>query len=177
MKKKELQILQTIKPVIQESFDNTREKIKNIFAEGKEEIINIINDEINNISDRLKEANKDIDVATEKLKHKINAVIEKIKIKQKEVFTKLVKEIEKKIHKKLEEKEIKLSASNIDTNKGLTIKMLISIIVSTIAGVGIMTGLSFIGENILTGAAADEATSTFGAAAAGADVGPIGIAF
>lgn len=123
----------------------------------------------------MKEANKDVKVATDNLKSKIDNEIEKIKLRQKEVFSQLVKEIEKKIQKKLEEKEIKINSSNIDTNKGLTVKMLVSLIASTIAGVGVRTGLVFIGETILTGAAG-AATSTFGAAAAGAVAGPVGIA-
>ena len=176
-KEKEQKELEIIKPLIKETFDKTKEIIKKIYEEGRAKLKEIIEDEINNISDRLKDANKDLKIATETLKTKIDAVNEEINTRLKNVFSSLVEEMEKRIKKKFEEKEIKMSAnSNIDTNKGLTVKMVLSLIASTITGIGVRTGLVFIGQYVLAGAAAGAATSTLGLAAAGAIVGPVGIA-
>ena len=176
VKQKELKRLETIHPIIFETFVKTKEEIKLVFKNGRNEIIALITDEIEHISDRLKAVNKDIKVATDKLKTKIDAVIEDMKSKQKELFEKLMKEIEDKIQKKFEEKEMKISSSNIDTNKGLTVKMILSLIGSTLAGIGVRMGLVFIGQSVLAGAAAGAATTTAAAAAAGAVLGPMGIA-
>jgi len=175
-KQKELRRLETLHPLIFDTFDKARDDLQLIFKNGRNEIKALINDEIDHISDRLKDVNKDIKAATEILKAKIDAVVEDMKSKQKELFEKLMKEVEEKVKKKLEEKEMKLTSSNIDTNKGLTVKMILSLIGSTIAGIGIRMGLVFIGETVLAGAAAGAATSTATAAAAGAVLGPVGIA-
>jgi len=71
---------------------------------------------------------------------------------------------------------VNISSSNIDTNKGLTSKMIVSLIASTITGIAIRTGLAIVGESILAGAAAGAASTTIGTAAAGAVAGPVGIA-
>ena len=176
VKQKEVIRLGTIYPIISETFDATEKEIKSIFKKGKEKIKALITDEIDNISDRLKTVNKDIKVAKDKLKTKIDTVIEDMKSKQKELFGKLIKEIEDKIQKKFKEKEMKIYTSDIDTNKGLTVKMILSLITSTIAGIGIRMGLVYIGEFVLAGAAAGVATTTAATAIAGAIVGPLGIA-
>ena len=175
-KKSEIINLKTVKQIIEEEFKQTKNNIKKLFADSKKEVSDIIDSEISNISQRLKEVNKNLEEATKKLQGKINQVIEKLKEKQKEEIIKLTKKIEKAIQKKFEEKEMNISSSNIDTNKGLTSKMIVSLIASTITGIAIRTGLAIVGESILAGAAAGAASTTIGTAAAGAVAGPVGIA-
>ena len=175
-KKSEIINLKTVKQIIEEEFKQTKNNIKKLFADSKKEVSDIIDSEISNISQRLKEVNKNLEEATKKLQGKINQVIEKLKEKQKEEIIKLTKKIEKAIQKKFEEKEVNISSSNIDTNKGLTSKMIVSLIASTITGIAIRTGLAIVGESILAGAAAGAASTTIGTAAAGAVAGPVGIA-
>ena len=175
-KKRDLINLGNVKQIIQNNFILTKSNLKKLFEEAKKDVLELIDSELSNISERLKEANKDLNEATKRLKAKIEVVIENLKTKQKEEFAQLMKKIEKEIEKKLEEKEIKFASSDIDTNKGFTAKMIISLIASTISGIAIRTGLAMIGESILAGAAAGAASTTIGAAAAGAVAGPVGIA-
>ena len=181
-KKKELVNLQNIQPIIEECFSKTKENVKKIFKYGKERIIGVIDGEISDISKRLEEADKNLNKAAEILQNKINNIINEMKSDQKKELNQLVGEIEKKMKQKFQEKEIKIANSEINTNKGLTLKMLISVIASTISGVAIRTGLAFLGETLLTGAAAGAAagagiTSTVAASGlTGALGGPVGIA-
>ena len=188
-KKKELDKLQSLKPIFKDTFEKTREKIKKNFNNGKERILGCIDSEISNITQRLKDANKDLDVAIGKLKSKIDKIIEEIKSDQKEVLSRLTEEIQNQIEKKFEEKDMDITSSDIDKNKGLTVKMIISAVVSTIAGVAVRTGLAFLagaaaagamsgaGAGVAVGAAAGGASTTIAAATGiGALGGPVGIA-
>ena len=168
-KKKELNELKNYKNIIKDIFEKTRENIKKIFNNGKERILGQIDGEISNISERLKESDKDLDIAKDKLQTKINNIIEEIKKDQKELFSKLAEEIKKEIEKKAKEKDININSTNIDTNKGFTVKMIVSAVFSTIAGVAVRTGLAFIGG----AAAASAAGAATGAAVAGATVGGV----
>ena len=94
----------------------------------------------------------------------------------------LIKSIQNLFEKELVklERNKGLSELRINTNKGFTTKMLLSLLGSTISGIAVRTGLIFLGESLLAATAAGVGTgiasSTFTSAAAGAIIGPWGIA-
>jgi len=137
---KEIEELETAKNNILEHISITKKNIEKVFNDGKSEILGIIDDEINNISERLKEYNNDIKKATEIIKNKINVVIQKMITKQKEYLSELIGEIEKEIKKKFDEKTMKISLTDIKTNKGLIPKMFASVL-TPIFGAPILGGL------------------------------------
>lgn len=147
---------------------------------GKYRCLEIINDEIKNIDERLKESNKDVEKAARLLEQKIKNKIDEINKDQEKEISLIVKEIEDLLKDKINEyyEQKTLSKTNINTNKGLTMKMIISLFTSTISGIAIRSGLVIIGETIIAGAAS-------GAGATGAGIlsttfassllGPVGI--
>ena len=100
---------------------------------------------------------------------------------QKKESESLLREIElllkESINKFYEHKN--LTKSQIDTNKGITFKMLISLFTSTLSGIAVRTGLVLVAESLLAGAAAAGASAggvALSSTAAGALLGPVGIA-
>ena len=124
-----------------------------------------IENELEHIDEKLEEANKDIDKASQNLQDKINKIIDEIRNEQKYELDRFKIEIEKLLEKKFHNLEIKknMSSSKIDTNKGLSQKMIISLFTSTISGVAVRAGLATIAESI-TIAAAGAAAGAAGAA-------------
>ena len=121
-----------------------------------------------------------MDKASQLLQQKITEIVERVRGEQKLEIENLMKKIEELLEKKLE-KNIDLdsstSTSKINTNTGLTKKMIISIFSSVVSGIAVRAGLIFIGEAALTGATAGvlggvATSSTIG----GALMGPVGIA-
>ena len=162
-KKKELSKLKDFKPLILDIFAKTKENIQKSFKNGKERILGVIDGEISNVSVRLDESDRDLEEATKKLESKIKKIIDEMISEQKELLQKLSEQIKKEMENNIEEKDMEITSSTIDTNKGLTLKMLISAVGSTIAGVAVKMGLAY-----AAGAAAAAASVTGGAAAAGA---------
>ena len=165
-KEKELLSLNFIKKTIEDNFSKAKNNIVHIFNLEKEKIMNLIDKEIFNASKKLKESNDDIEKASQILLQKINNIIEEMKNQQKKEMEKLMKKIEKEIENKFKQNEVNIPISNIDSNKGLTSKMIISLIGSTISGVLIRIGLVFVGETVLAGATTIATALT----------GPLGIA-
>lgn len=136
---------------------------------GKYRCLEIINDEIKIIDERLKESNKDVEKAARLLEQKIKNKIDEINKDQEKEINLIVKEKEDLLKDKINEyyKQKTLSKTNINTNKGLTMKMIISLFTSTISGIAIRSGLIIIGETIIAGAGAGAAA---GAGAEGASI-------
>lgn len=178
--RKQLQIIkEEIIPNTKKLFEQTENKIRNIIEKGREDALNIIQEEMDNIDERIKDAGKDLDKATQKLQEKINIVVEKVKEGQKVEIENLMKEIEKLLDKKLYNTigVDGTTTSTIDTNKGLTKKMVISIFTSVITGVAVRTGLVYLGGTILAGTSVGILGGiTTTSSLAGAFLGPVGIA-
>ena len=174
-------IKNTIIPRTNELFKEKAKKIKEITELTIYRCNNIFEDEIKNIEERLKAVDKDVEKAAKLLESKIQGELEKMSQDQKKESESLLREIElllkESINKFYEHKN--LTKSQIDTNKGITFKMLISLFTSTLSGIAVRTGLVLVAESLLAGAAAAGASAggvALSSTAAGALLGPVGIA-
>ena len=156
-------------PTTKDIFNQKEKNLKNIIELGRLRAEKEIEKEIEQIDEKLKEVNNDLDKASQNLQIKINNIIEGIRMDQKKELENLREEIEKLLEKKLNNLEIKksISSSQIDTNKGISIKMIISLFTSTISGLAVRSGLVTI-ANSMTAAAAGAAAGAAGAAAGAA---------
>lgn len=179
--KRKLEIIkEEIIPSAKSLFEETEKKISNLIQNGRKEALGIIQEELDNIEIKLKNVEKDLDKASQLLQQKITEIVERVRGEQKLEIENLMKKIEELLEKKLEKNidfDSSTSTSKINTNTGLTKKMIISIFSSVVSGIAVRAGLIFIGEAALTGATAGvlggvATSSTIG----GALMGPVGIA-
>jgi GTPase Era involved in 16S rRNA processing len=167
-------------PKTNELFIDKEKKIRNIIDLGKYKCLDVFNDELKYIEDRLKATNNDVENAAKLLEEKIQKIINDINEEQDKEVKSLLNEIEKllkdNINQYYEQKD--LTQSKINTNKGITIKMVISLFTSAVSGLAVRGGLVLFGQTVIAGAAAGAtaAGATFSTAVAGALLGPAGIA-
>ena len=174
-------IKKTLIPKTKDLFIQKQKKIINIIQLCKYKCMDIFENEIKNIDQRLEETEKDVEKAAKKLEEKIQKELEEMSKEQENEVKLLLNEIEnllkENINKYYEQKNI--SQTKINTNKGITMKMIISLFSSTISGVAVRTGLVLVGETMLYGAAAGASAAvgtTLSSSLAGALLGPLGIA-
>ena len=145
-------ISNTIIPKVDEFFIEKIKKMKDVIELTKFQCTEIYNDELNNIDDRLKEVDKDVEKAAKLLEKKITVNIEEMEKKMENEKKSFINDIENLlkecINKFYENKDVSLSS--IDTNKGITLKMITSLVTSTISGIAIRSGLTLLGEQLLT---------------------------
>jgi hypothetical protein len=149
------------------------------FPDGKNRCLYIIEDEMKNIDDRLKENNNDVEKAARKLEEKIKEKIDEVNKEQEKEVNSIIKEIENLLKDKLNEyyEKKEFSKTNINTNRGLTMKMVISLFTSAVSGIAVRSGLVVIAEAVI-GAAAGAGAAGAGVASsaiAGALLGPAGV--
>jgi len=159
-------IKNTIIPKTNKLFLEKEEAILNIFDLGKFRCYEIIDDEMKNIDDRIKENDKDVEKAARKLEEKIKKQIDDINKKQEKEVNSIINEIENLLKDKLNEyyEKKEFSKTSINTNRGLTMKMIISLFTSTVSGIAVRSGLVLIGEAVVAGAAAGAGAAGAGAA-------------
>jgi len=173
-------IKNTIIPKTNQLFLEKEKAILNIFDLGKFRCNEIIDNEIKNIDERLKENDKDVEKAARKLEEKIKEQIDEVNKEQEKQINSIVEEIENLLKDKLNEyfEKKEFSKTCIDTNRGLTMKMVISLFTSAISGIAVRSGLVLIGEAVIAGAAASAGAAGAGVATtavAGALLGPAGV--
>ena len=173
-------IKNAIIPKANQLFLEKEKTILNIFDLGKFRCNEIIDNEIKNIDERLKENDKDVEKAARKLEEKIKEQIDEVNKEQEKEINSIVTEIENLLKDKLNEyfEKKEFSKTNVNTNKGLTMKMVISLFTSAISGIAVRSGLVLIGEAVIAGAAAGAGAAGAGvatSAVAGALLGPAGI--
>jgi GTPase Era involved in 16S rRNA processing len=169
----------TIIPKTNQLFLDKEKAIINIFDLGKYRCLDIIDDEIKNNDDRLKENNNDVEKAARKLEEKIKEKIDEVNKEQEKEVNSIIKEIENLLKDKLNEyyEKKEFSKTNINTNRGLTMKMVISLFTSAVSGIAVRSGLVVIAEAVI-GAAAGAGAAGAGVASsaiAGALLGPAGV--
>ena len=154
-------------PKCQKLLNDTEQNIKLNIKKGKEKSLQIIETELNNRKGQLNKVDESVATAANKLQIKIEKVIkEVIEVQEKEIsiLKNLIENLAKENIRKLEGKED--PTLKIETNKGFEKKL----IVSTILGVSLYTGLPFLGEAMVS-SGSDLAFST---AVGGVIAGPIG---
>ena len=160
-------------PKVDEFFKEKIEKMKDVIELTKFQCTEIYNDELKNIDDRLKEVDKDVEKAAKLLEEKITKKIEEMEKKmeneKKSFITDIENLLKECINKFYENKDISLSS--IDTNKGLTFKMVVSLLTSTVSGIAVRAGLTVLGESILVNTASGYLSASIGAAL----TGPVGV--
>lgn len=172
----------TLLPKVRGLFEHKEKTLKAFIGSGKSEAINLIKEELDNISDKLKEANNNVGNATKKLQDKILKIIEDIKNNQQREIESLNEELKRLIEDNFKEfQPNKANFSEIETNTGISKKMIISLFTSTITGVAVRMGLAFVGEAIITSVAASSAvggalSGIISTTAASAIAGPVGVA-
>ena len=168
-------ILNIIIPKTNELFNEKSKKMKKSFELTKYRCLDIFKDELDNIDDRLKSVNNDVQKAAQLLEEKINKELNVMHNDQENETKSLLREIEDllkdSINKFYQNKN--LSNSSVDTNKGLTFKMVFSLFTSTISGIAVRSGLVLVAESIISGASA-AAGATFSSSLAMALLGPLG---
>ena len=174
-------IKNTIIPLTDEKFKEKQKKIIDLIELTQYKCNDIIEDEIKNIDERLKKVDKNIDKAVEIFQKKIQKLLDEMHQNQEKEIKSLLNEIENLLKENIKKyyETHNLSESQIDTNKGITVKMLISLFTSTISGIAVRSGLVLVGQSIIAGAAAGAsaaAGATFSSTVAGALLGPLGIA-
>ena len=173
-------IKNTIIPKTNQLFLDKEKAILNIFDLGKYRCIDIIDDEMKNIDARLKENNNDVENTARKLEARIKEKIDEVNKDQEKEVKSIITEIENLLKDKLNEyyEKKECSKTSVNTNRGLTAKMVISLFTSAISGLAIRSGLVLIGEAVIAGAAAGAGAAGAGVVSttiAGALLGPAGI--
>ena len=133
-----------------------------------------------NIDARLKENNNDVENTARKLEARIKEKIDEVNKDQEKEVKSIITEIENLLNDKLNEyyEKKECSKTSVNTNRGLTAKMVISLFTSAISGLAIRSGLVLIGEAVIAGAAAGAGAAGAGVVSttiAGALLGPAGI--
>jgi len=167
-------------PKTNQLFLDKEKAILNIFDLGKYRCLDIIDDEMKNIDNRLKENNNDVEKTARKLEEKIKEKIDEVNREQEKEVNSIITEIENLLKDKLNEyyEKKEFSKTSVNTNRGLTMKMVISLFTSAISGIAIRSGLVLIGEAVVAGAAASAGAAGAGVASsaiAGALLGPAGV--
>ena len=182
-KEKFKSINEKILPNTKKIFEDKEKNIKNIIELGRRRAEGIIREEIDNIDEKLKESNKNLEEASKKLQEKIKNIIDEVKTDTKREIENLIKEIQNLLENQLIEFQFKnnISETKIDTNKGLSKKMIISLFTSTISGVAVSAGLYALGDSAMVAAATTAGgvgitSSIINSSVATAIMGPWGIA-
>ena len=170
-----------IVPKLKKLFEDKSKKIENIIDLGKYRCLDIIEEEIKNIEEIIKKANKDLDIASKNLEEKIEIKIQEINKEKEDELNAFGKEIENLVKNSMSKFTSKKSINfgKIDTNKGITLTLVLSIISSTLSGLAVRSGIVMVGESLIAGtlAATGAASITIGGLSLGAFLtGPIGIA-
>ena len=135
-------------PKINQLFLDKEKAILNIFDLGIFHCNEIIDDEIKNIDERLQENDKDIEKILRKLAEKIKVQIGEVNKEKEKQVNLIITEIKNLLKDKLNEY---FSKTNVNINKGLTMKSVISLLTSTISGIAVRRDLLSIGEKVKAG--------------------------
>jgi len=135
-------------PKINQLFLDKEKAILNIFDLGIFHCNEIIDDEIKNIDERLQENDKDIEKVLRKLAEKIKVQIGEVNKEKEKQVNLIITEIKNLLKDKLNEY---FSKTNVNINKGLTMKSVISLLTSTISGIAVRRDLLSIGEKVKAG--------------------------
>lgn len=162
-------------------FKEKQKKIIDIIELAKYKCNEIFEEEVKNIDERLKSVDKDVEKAAKILQNQIEKILNDMNKDQENEVKSLLSEIEKLLEDNIKEfyDQKNLPKSEIDTNKGITMKMVISLFTSTLSGIAVRSGLVLVAQSVVAGAAAGAtaaAGTSLGTTVAGALLGPLGIA-
>ena len=152
-------------PQLKETFEKTQNKLKECIQFGKYKVLDLIDKEIKNIDERLADSEGDVDKAAKKLIGKIEVIINEVKnnqISELELLQKKIEEHLKEIYTKFENKN-NFDSSNIESGSIFNIRMIASLITSTVTG--------FLARQSVISLFAGAGTSTAATTAAGAALG------
>ena len=165
-------------PGLKKIFEQTQKKLRESIQLGKYKALELINEEIDNIKERIKDSENDIEKAGKILIEKIEVIINEVKSNQNRELELLQKEIEghlKEVYKKFENKN-NLDNSTLESSSVFDIKMIASLITSTVTGFLARQGvIYFLAEAGTSAAATTAAGATIGSEIGGM-AGPIGLA-
>ena len=166
-----------ILPKIKDLFKYKEDNIKRIINDGRHKIIGLIESEIKNINERLESAGKNVEEAGSILQKKIQEILDKTNEDNEKEIKLLNEEIEKDLKEAISNfYEIKgINIDKINTNIGLTTKMVFSFIGSVFSGIAVRTGLVLFGQSLLAGATVIAGQAPITAAIGGFLMGPVGI--
>ena len=168
-------------PNLESKFEEKKKTIMDILDLGFFQCQKLIDEEITNADKILTEANKDIEAVAKNFEKKIDDVISQTNEKKKKELNNLTSEIENALKEEIEKFYSigKVDSTKVDLNKGITLKMVFSLVGSAISGIAVRTGLVLVGQSLLAGTAA--ATGIASTTIAGSTtlggvlMGPVGI--
>ena len=164
-------------PKINKLFEDKKKTIIDIYEFGLYKCVGIIDEEIKNADKIMKELKNNIELVAANLEKKIDNLIAEVNWKKSAEWNNMEAEIKKiydnEFNKYFSQK--KIGSTKIDINKGITFKMFTSVIGSTISGIAIRSGLTVLGESLISGTIT--ATAIADSTALGtALMGPTGVA-
>ena len=168
-------------PNIESKFEEKKKTIMDILELGLFQCQNLIDEEIKNADKILEEANKDIEVVAKNFEKKIDEIISRTNEKKEKQLINLTSEIESVLKEEIESFYSigKVGSTKVDLNKGITLKMVFSLVGSAISGIAVRTGLVMVGQSLLAGTAAATGITTTTIAGSttigGVLMGPLGI--
>lgn len=168
-------------PNIESKFEEKKKTIMDILELGLFQCQNLIDEEIKNADKILEEANKDIEVVAKNFEKKIDEIISRTNEKKEKQLINLTSEIESVLKEEIESFYSigKVGSTKVDLNKGITLKMVFSLVGSAISGITVRTGLVMVGQSLLAGTAAATGITTTTIAGSttigGVLMGPLGI--
>ena len=168
-------------PNIESKFEEKKKTIMDILELGLFQCQNLIDEEIKNADKILEEANKDIEAVAKNFEKKIDEIISRTNEKKEKQLINLTSEIESVLKEEIESFYSigKVGSTKVDLNKGITLKMVFSLVGSAISGITVRTGLVMVGQSLLAGTAAATGITTTTIAGSttigGVLMGPLGI--
>ena len=180
---KRCELFQTkIIPSIELKFEEKKKTIMDILELGLFQCQKLIDEEIKNADKILEEANKDIEAVAKNFEKKIDEIISRTNEKKEKQLINLTSEIESVLKEEIESFYSigNVGSTKVDLNKGITLKMVFSLVGSAISGIAVRTGLVMVGQSLLVGTAAATGITTTTIAGSttigGVLMGPLGIA-
>ena len=168
-------------PNLESKFNEKKKTIMDILDLGLFQCQKLIDEEIANADKILEEANKNIEAVAKNFEKKIDEVISQTNQKKEKELNNLTAEIENALKEQIEKFYSigKVDSTKVDLNKGITLKMVFSLVGSAISGIAVRTGLVLVGQSLLAGTAAATgiaSTTIVGSTTLGGVLmGPIGI--